>query len=316
MRKTLIKFLLLACLASSCDRPAEPGGQKTSMSFSYSVGSMTRSPQGLDEAMAIGEDVLLWVYRTDTVESVYDGIHSTADGKGLLECQEEMYFPEDSSPVGIIAVNGNWTGGRDQYAGSSFPSSFVHQVESDQRTSASGGYALSDLLYACKSSQQSTEDMINLDFVHLLSKFEIILYDKSGYEDKVTDLDIKEVKVPGVMCQAGIYFPNGRDYPSVKAQGNAGDIYVDSNISDGMEIVNECVVVPQFIGENQTLVQVTLANGMVFTCPAGSGGLEVEPGKVYEIRAGISRNGFVDVTVSISGWTDGGGDDDGDAYIF
>lgn len=242
--------------------------------------------EGLDE----GE------YTTTTYESPL--AYTTGDN-GVMTPPEgkQPYFPASGNKVNITAVYPSATVGAYETNDEGNVVSFT--IETDQSTDAN--YKKSDIMIAQKSGVARTHDAVELTFQHMLSKVTVKL--KSG--DGTPDLDGAIVELQSVKP---IYSYNEAD-DVMEADGTPTAIKVMETTTDKLE--GSAIIVPQELATS--FIKVTLADGGTLTSNGLkdkdgnpiTGNIKFEGGKVYTYEITVNLTG-INITSSISDWTDGG----------
>ena len=287
--------------------------------LSSNVVTLTRATHNLDEQIAENEKV--WLYVDKTVESttttkIYDK-ELTAGGDGSFTGDDEMFYPADAATISLYALHVNAVGedGSVTSMPADFPGSteLTHKVEQNQKKSG-GNYAKSDLLFA-KVTGQAKEDVIKtsgsieLKFSHLLSKIEVILKEGKGLGSGVT---IDKVEILNTQLK-GTFTPSKSNENSVTAAseeigGDKNAIEIDcdvtaNDVEPGSESLNEGIIIPQTLEENDAFIQVTLSTGGVLTYKLGADDNKIfAAGSRYRYTITANLTGL-EVTSTISNWT-------------
>lgn len=288
--------------------------------LSSNVVTLTRATHNLDEQIASDEKV--WLYVDKTVESTTSEIYDkelTAGGDGSFTGDDDMFYPADAASISLYALhvnaveeNGTATTRPEDFPGST---ELTHKVGQDQKSSNTStvNYAKSDLLFA-KAVTKTKEDVkgvsgtIELEFSHLLSKIEVVLKKGKGM-DAIT---IDKVEILNTQLK-GTFTPSKSDENSVTvaseeigADKNAIEIDCDVTANDvepGSEPLNEGIIIPQTLKENDAFIQVTLSTGGVLTYKLGADDNKIfAAGSRYRYTITANLTGL-EVTSTISNWT-------------
>lgn len=285
--------------------------------LSSNVVTLTRATHNLDEQIAKNENVWLYVDKTvevNTTTKIYDK-ELTADGSGNFTSDDDMFFPADATTISLYALHVNAVGedGNATTRPTDFPNStLTHKVEQDQKKDG-GSYAKSDLLFAkvtgrAKEDVRTASGTIELEFSHLLSKIEVVLKNGTGMDG----ITITDVKILNTQLK-GTFTPSKSDENSVTvaseeigADKNAIEIDCDVTANDvepGSEPLNEGIIIPQTLNEDDAFIQVTLSTGGVLTYKLGSGDNKTfAAGSRYRYTITANLTGL-EVTSTISNWT-------------
>ena len=288
--------------------------------LSSNVVTLTRATHNLDEQIAKNEKVWLYVDKTvepTTTTKIYDK-ELTAGGDGSFTGDDEMFYPADAATISLYALHvnaveedGNATTRPEDFPGSTL----THKVGQDQKSSNTStvNYAKSDLLFA-KAVTKTKEDVkgvsgtIELEFSHLLSKIEVVLKKGKGM-DAIT---IDKVEILNTQLK-GTFTPSKSNENSVTAasedigaDNNAIEIDCDvteSSAQPGSESLNEGIIIPQTLKENDAFIQVTLSTGGVLTYKLGADDNKIfAAGSRYRYTITANLTGL-EVTSTISNWT-------------
>lgn len=284
--------------------------------LSSNVVTLTRATHNLDEQIAENEKVWLYVDKMvepTTTTKIYDK-ELAADGSGNFTGDDNMFYPADAASISLYAlhVNAVESSGSATTRPTDFPGALTHKVEQNQKKSG-GSYAKSDLLFAkvaskTKDNVKDASGTIELEFSHLLSKIEVVLKNGTG----MNDITITEVKILNTQLK-GSFTPDKSNDISVTAVSeniaedkNAIEIDCDvteSSAQSGSESLNEGIIIPQTLNENDAFIQVTLSTGGVLTYKLGADDNKTfAAGSRYRYTITANLTGL-EVTSTISNWT-------------
>lgn len=282
--------------------------------ISSNVATLTRATHDLDTK--IGENVKVWLYidkgSTGNDQVCYQEL--TSDGNNGFSGDDNLYFPAEESSINLYALHMN------NSLVTNIPQSFpttsqTHYVENDQKKPTSSGssdpsnYAKSDLIYAKvtgKTKQKVKEDdgTIELEFTHLLSKIEVVLKKDAS----LGEITIDKVEILNTIL-SGTFTPDkSNDFSVTVASGagvSAAAIEIDKDVTtdDSSPVLNEAIIIPQTLNENDAFIQLTLSTGGVLTYKLGSSDNKAFAAKTryrYTITAKLTG---LEVTSKIAAWT-------------
>lgn len=245
IRSLGVAFSLMACFSacSNVENIEQNDGQPVEIKLSSGVTPESRTLTSTQSTqIEKGETVYVWAEKNSDKSSYIDAWSLTADGEGNLTPAVKKYFPTDKASLDIYALHGNFT------ISDEMPASI--SVLEDQSTKEA--YCESDLLYAVSTNVPYSEEIITLDFKHLLSKIEIKLTAGSGVDlSKVTS-----VKVLNTQLAADITLKNSEAIATaITPTGDTADITAYKS-SDNNGVYAEAIVIPQEV--SGTFVEVTV----------------------------------------------------------
>lgn len=266
----------------------------------------TRATHNLDTQLKNGEKVYVWVDDAGSgvaSPELYAKNELTADGSGNLSGGTAMYFPSTGNAVNIYAIHGNLT----EYT-TLWGTQQTHTVATDQTSGDNKtGYATSDLVYCKKDNVARTSQTVNLQFIHLLSKMEVVLVRGNGAPG------ISKVEILNTKLQA-TFTPDKENGCSVTAAGEIADdtknaITIDngttaSGNTASSPTLNEAIIVPQTIAKGTQLFRITTDNGGTLYYKVPEAGVTFAGSKKYRYTITANLSGLT-VTCSISDWTAG-----------
>ena len=258
------------------------------------------------------ETVYAWVDKVSSTTDYIKGWTLTA-GNNNDFTGTSQYYPTDGSNLDFYALHGNFKETTFTENTTSFPTTIVHSVEADQSNTDMKNYAKSDLLYAVQKNVARSKDAVQLPFYHMLSKVEVAL--KSG--DGNPNLIGATVTIVGTKLKADFTADKAADMTDQSAR--AGMIAITESNNDATLITirtvtttnfnsntdyGEADVLPnQTIAKNAPFIQVTLANGAVFSYKIpDTDDLKLESGKKYTYKITVNQSGLT-VTSKIDDWT-------------
>lgn len=259
-----------------------------------------------------GETVYAWADKASSTTDYIKAWTLTA-GSGNDFTGTSQYYPTDGSNLDFYALHGNFKETTFTENTTSFPTTIVHSVEADQSGTDMKNYAKSDLLYAVQKNVTRSKDAVQLAFYHMLSKVEVALLSGDGKPE----LADATVTIVGTKLKAD--FTPGKDVTMTEQSARAGMIAITESNNDATPITirtvtttnfnsntdyGEAVVLPnQTIAKNAPFIQVTLANGAVFSYKIpDTDDLKLESGKKYTYKITVNQSGLT-VTSKIDDWT-------------
>lgn len=327
-KKTMkTKFMMMmaaaAMVLTSCSNDEETDNWNGEIRLSSGIEVQTRVTHSLDGNLKNGETVHVWVddakdrQTSVTNENLYQNNSLTVGNSGALSGETTMYFPQTGNKVNIYALHTNAA-----LTDNNFPGELTHTVATDQKSSnvpAGRGYQGSDLVFAKVPSVGHTSETVNLPFIHLLSKIEVVLVQGLG------SFTIQKVEIVNTLLGAKFTPSKTADF-SVAAAGeitNNNPIEIDcettiaedaakTNTEDG-KILNEAIIVPQTLAKDTEFIRITTTAGGVLTYKLPEEKAFAPKTKYrYTITANLSG---LTVSSSISTWTEGTGDPNGSATM-
>ena len=223
------------------------------------------------------------VYVTGSSSTLYNNVEHSVGDAGALTATTTMNYPtEDGATVNIYAYA--------PYASSlELSSDNAFSVSTDQ--SAESGYLASDLVYASKTGQASTSDVVSLTFAHKLSQLQIIV-------QKDDAIDISggvTVYLTGTNTAATFNPTTGAVAAATTA--NVQDIKVATITEVGTVYA---IAVPQDIAANTELVKITTSDktykAKLTTATSLTGGKAYS----FTVKLVASSSSVVEVPVSLT----------------
>lgn len=305
----LTNLMAVTLLLTACNQEELPEWDGR-LYLSSGVATLTRATHNLDEKIAQGETVWLYVYGGTTSESTqpyYRKELKAGEGNGFTGA-DEMYFPAEEESINLYAFHIN------ELTSSSMPTAYpteqlTHQVETDQQSTPDGGYAKSDLLYATvsKTKKEAKDDggKITLLFKHFLSKIEVVLIKDKSLDGK----DISKVEILNTHLQ-GTFTPS-KDNTEISVTpsgdidpGTSNAIQIDKSETTDADspVLNEAIIIPQTLNAQTAFIRVTLddENDTELTYKLEKATTFAQGQKYrYTITAKLTE---LTVTATITGW--------------
>ena len=304
---TIASAALFLTACSTDENPGEDWDGR--IHLSSSVATLTRASHDLDDKIANGEKVWLYVEGNETGENAtqYYGKELTANGSNAFTDAGDMFFPANETSINLYAFHINEE--TSSISGTAYPSGpLTHKVESDQQSSNSG-YAKSDLLFAKTnlSKENAKKDLgaVALPFKHLLSKIEVVLLEGEGKEE----MNIDKVEILNTKLQATFTPSKTTDF-SVTASGDVdgsthNPIQIDNSVTENPDtpVLNEAIIIPQEIANKTAFIRVTLLTKgeLIYKLDKPT---TFVPGTKYRYTITAKLTGLT-VTSSIEPWTGG-----------
>ena len=232
-----------------------------------------------NNALSTSNSVGVFVINGNTTITNGDNNKHSVGTSGELTTSSTMNYPsEDGATVNIYAY-APYKSGVTLSADNNF------SVSADQSTES--GYLASDLLYASKTGQASTENAVSLNFTHKLSQLQIVIQN-----DADVDLSKATVSISGTKV-ATTFNPSTGAMGA--ATGEATDIKVAS-ITAAATVYG--VVVPQEIAAGTELVKIVAA-GKQYVAKLTSAAT-LTGSKAYKFTVKLSSSEEPVVTVPIT----------------
>lgn len=244
-----------------------------------------------------GKQIFVEAYETGQNATYTSGIYTTGNAGTLTG---GLYYPANNSAVDLCAY----------YPSSITSASTAFSVSNDQRTEAN--YQASDLMYATKLTNKSSNATHNLMFNHALTK--IVVNIEPG--DGMTNVDITTypavtaVKINGTVLSAQLSISGGAITASKTATGSPADI----NIT-GTSLSNIGIIVPQTVPAGEFITIIYNSETYTYSLPSAK---TFHAGRVYtytltlnareldlietEITDWMSGDGFLGISTVISDW--------------
>lgn len=310
-----------ALFLTACNTDENPGEDWDGrIHLSSSVAILTRTSHDLDDKIANGEKVWLYVEGNETGENAtqYYGKELTANGSNAFTDAGDMFFPANETSINLYAFHINEE--TSSMSGTAYPSGpLTHKVESDQQSGTSG-YAKSDLLFAKTnlSKENAKKDLgaVALPFKHLLSKIEVVLLEGEGKDE----MNIDKVEILNTKLQATFTPSKANETLTVSASGNVNGsthnpIQIDNSVTtdESTPLLNEAIIIPQEIANETAFIRVTLSTDgeLIYKLDKQT---TFVPGTKYRYTITAKLTGLT-VTSSIEPWTGGETPTEGNAEM-
>lgn len=280
---------LTAC--SSDDGEGKTSAERLPLYLSSEVAMTRTENQNLQSnQLQNGTVVGAFVVNAGTTKCVTNGDHNvlTANGEGGFSYKKQLYFPVEGN-VDIYTYapyNENWT------LEGTMSNKFT--VATDQSTDE--GYLASDLVRAVKTNQESTTNVVAMNFQHLLSKINIVI--QNGVDN--LSLAGATITICNIATSTSLNILSGK-------LGDTSEVAdVTAAVFPKTTSVFNCsaIIVPQTLKAGD-LIRVQLANGVKYAAKLGAD-MKVNGGSTYTFTVNIGEAG-ADMTLSssLSEWTAG-----------
>lgn len=273
--KIFMTIAAAATLLSACDKNNEmetPWNGEIRLSSGVTVQQTRANDANVpDKQIASGQSVQVVVTKQTADTKTYAGYDQalTAGGDGTFTGGTPMFYPESGMGVSIYAFHP-----------SSAPASFV--ANADQSSNAN--YFNSDLLYSDKKDYTRQSAAHSLTFEHKLSKLTYTLLSGTG-SPNITGATVKWTNVCNTAAfdktTGGVTTPS---YPTI----------IIPHATYG------AIIVPQTVGANTQLLEVTLADGAVLKYTPNTDQV-FEGKKKYNYEITVNLSGLT-VTSTITDW--------------
>ena len=252
--------------------------------------SLARTRAASDpQTNALNTDNKVGVFVTSNSVTITNGDNNehAVGSDGVLSTSNVMNYPaEDGATVDIYAY-------APYVSEMALNTNNDFQIATDQ--SENEGYLASDLVYASKTGQVSSENAVSLTFAHKLSKLNVNIDNAS---DSEIDLTNAVVSITGTKVATTFNPSTGA---VGEASGEATDIKAASALGTGTTAC--AVIVPQTIGAGSELVKITV-DGKTLVAKLASE-ITFESGTAYNYTVKISKE-EVELTLNSTSITDWG----------
>ena len=299
-------IIAAAILLTACDDTTGEGLSVRSLEtirLTANVNSeneMTRASSGdnlQNTQFASGKQIFVEAYETGRATAYTSGIYTTGEAGALTG---GLYYPANNSAVDLCAY----------YPSSITSASTAFSVSNDQRTEAN--YQASDLMYATKLTNKSSNATHNLTFNHALTKIVVNIVPGDGMTnaDITTYPAVTAVKINGTVLSAQLSISGGAITASKTATGSPADI----NIT-GTSLSNIGIIVPQTVPAGEFITIIYNSETYTYSLPSAK---TFQAGRVYtytmtlnareldlietEITDWMSGDGFFGISTVISDW--------------
>ena len=231
-----------------------------------------------------GKQIFVEAYETGQTTAYTSGIYTTGNAGTLTG---GLYYPANNSAVDLCAY----------YPSSITSASTSFAVSSDQRTEAN--YQASDLMYATKLTNKSSNATHNLMFNHALTKIVVNIEAGDGMTSSAitTYPGVTAVKINGTVLSAQLSISGGAITASKTATGSPADI----NIT-GTSLSNIGIIVPQTVPAGEFITIIYNSETYTYSLPSAK---TFQVGRVYTYTLTLSAKEISLVNAEISDWTVG-----------
>ena len=252
-----------------------------------SENEMTRASSGdnlQNTQFVSGKQIFVEAYETGQTTAYTSGIYTTGNAGTLTG---GLYYPANNSAVDLCAY----------YPSSITSASTSFAVSSDQRTEAN--YQASDLMYATKLTNKSSNATHNLMFNHALTKIVVNIEAGDGMTSSAitTYPAVTAVKINGTVLSAQLAISAGAITASKTATGSPADI----NIT-GTSLSNIGIIVPQTVPAGEFITIIYNSETYTYSLPSAK---TFQVGRVYTYTLTLSAKEISLVNAEISDWTVG-----------
>lgn len=265
--------------------------------ISFSVKIDKASTKVTNSVFEEGDELGLFAILSDndiTEERYIDNLKLKSDGDESLIPERNVFYPEgEGVALDFISYYPYQAGGI-----SAGDSKLTISVQTNQ--SKEGNYSASDFLVATKDNVKSSSKDVELKFKHKLTNIKLTITPGEDTDiDKILE-DDPQIIATGFCSQAEYDFLEDEFTPT----GQCYDITPSGEWEEdhGKLVGKEFIIIPQAIGEEQTLQMEW--NGRVYTCAMPE--IEKTDGNVqYEIEIDATENTshlFSGIVASIDDW--------------
>lgn len=293
MKKILGITLLVGILASCSDSDEhfEPGTNNNEIRLTSKV-SFARSAYDtqLNSGNKVGFYVTEWLDGATkgdpAVKNLYSNVELTADGKGYFDYGTSMYYPSSGNKVDFYAYHPY------QSSAPADVTAIPFSINDDQTKLAN--YLASDLLWANNDGVNRNNTIVPIEFKHKLSKLEFTIKKGNG-----TDLqNLNKVEVLQVLPNTTLNLTDGSITEAGGTPVNVNALGIKGTIEETLT-GGEAIIIPQTIGSDEKLLQVSLGD-VSFSFKPGKE-TKFESGKKYKYIITINMGG-IEVSSSIVDW--------------
>lgn len=233
---------------------------------------------------ASGKQIFVEAYETGRTTAYTSGVYTTGAAGALTG---SLYYPANNSAVDLCAY----------YPSSITSASTAFSVSNDQRTET--GYQASDLMYATKLTNKSSNATHNLTFNHALTKIvvDIVPGDGMTSADITTYPAVTAVTINGTVLSAQLAIAGGAITANKTATGSAADI----NIT-GSRLSNIGIIVPQTVPAGTFITVIFNSESYTYSLSSAT---TFEAGKVYTYTMTLDARGIIFGEPTITDWTSG-----------
>ena len=290
MKKCFI-IAVAAILLFACD---DTTGESLSVRSLETIRLTAKVPSGSGTTRACSEDnlqgtqfvagkeIFVEAYKTGQNTAYTLGIYTTGNAGALTG---NLYYPADNSNVDLCAY----------YPGSITSASTTFAVSSNQSSEAN--YQASDLMYATKLTNKSSNTTHNLTFNHALTKIvvNIVAGDGLTTSNITTSPGVTAVKINNTLLNAQLAISGGVITASRAATGSAADITIT-----GTGQSNIGIIVPQTVPAGDFIT--VIYNNLTYTYSLAEAKTFLG-GKVYTYTLTLMKaSGQLVTSVDVEDW--------------
>ena len=281
MASLVAAMTLTACSQDEAELQQSNYNKGNVISLTYQLAQTRAASDPQTSALSTSNKVGVFVISgSATITNGNNNEHSVG-ASGALTTSNTMNYPtEDGAKVNIYAY-------APYAAGMALSSDNNFSVSTDQ--SAESGYLASDLVYASKTDQASSETAVALNFAHKLSQLQIAIQN-----DANIDLSSAVVTVTGTKI-ATTFNPSTGAIGD--ASGDATDIKA-ATISAATTVY--AIVVPQDLAANTELVKITTSDKAYVAKLTNAATLAAGKAHSFTVKLVEATTPVVEVSVSLN----------------
>ena len=281
MASLVAAMTLTACSQDEAELQQSNYNKGNVISLTYQLAQTRAASDPQTSALSTSNKVGVFVTSgSATITNGNNNEHSVG-ASGALTTSNTMNYPtEDGAKVNIYAY-------APYAAGMALSSDNNFSVSTDQ--SAESGYLASDLVYASKTDQASSETAVALNFAHKLSQLQIAIQN-----DANIDLSSAVVTVTGTKI-ATTFNPSTGAIGD--ASGDATDIKA-ATISAATTVY--AIVVPQDLAANTELVKITTSDKAYVAKLTNAATLAAGKAHSFTVKLVEATTPVVEVSVSLN----------------
>ena len=281
MASLVAAMTLTACSQDEAELQQNDYGKGNVISLTYQLAHTRAASDPQTNALSTSNKVGVFVTSGSATITNGDNNERSVGSAGALTTSNTMNYPtEDGAKVNIYAY-------APYAAGTALSSDNNFSVSTDQ--SAETGYLASDLVYASKADQASSETAVTLNFAHKLSQLQITIQN-----DANVDLTSAVVTVTGTKI-ATTFNPSTGAIGA--ASGDATDIKA-ATISDATTVYT--IVVPQDLAANTELVKITTSDKAYVAKLTNAATLAAGKAHSFTVKLVEATTPVVEVPVSLN----------------
>lgn len=281
MASLVAAMTFTACSQDEAELQQSSYNKGNVISLTYQLAQTRAASDPQTSALSTSNKVGVFVTSGSTTITNGNNNEHSVGAAGVLTTSNTMNYPtEDGAKVNIYAYA--------PYAASMALSSDNNfSVSTDQ--SAESGYLASDLVYASKTDQASSESAVSLNFAHKLSQLQITIQN-----DANVDLSSAVVTVTGTKIATTFN-------PSTGAIGDASGEATDikaATISAATTVY--AIVVPQDLAAETELVKITTSNKAYVAKLTSAATLAAGKAHSFTVKLVEATTPVVEVPVSLN----------------